>query len=326
VNGECTVGVHPATCNDLRHAFGNPDRNWVPASGGQKKPEILARWRQKLRQCGPLSVPGGVLIARIPVMKTFQYGRIPFQRPIVLIAALSAAVLSSSAFANLIPIGAVPLSGTGLGAVNSLVTFQNTGTAVGAVGVTSTGATGTGGAFATGIPGFPSGSATNEQTSAGNNTYTAAALGLSPGGALNFSNLVLIFNGNEGGNATDQAITLSNLSLNLYNSTTGAVLGTFSTAAPYDITAFPGTGVAGFGFKLDPAQGAQANAIFASNPNLTIGGAARVTGANAGPETLFVSTLGAPTTVPESGTTVLLLGLALVSLAGLRRGLRRLAA
>jgi len=44
-------------------------------------------------------------------------------------------VATSSAFANLISIGVVPSTGNGLGAVNSVVTFQNTGTEVGAIGL-----------------------------------------------------------------------------------------------------------------------------------------------------------------------------------------------
>src|SRR5688572_4744975 len=89
--------------------------------------------------------------------------------PISLLGGFVAALFSSSAFANLIPIGAIPSTGNGLGAVNSVVTFQNTGTEVGAVGLT------TGGAFATGASvAFGIGTVTpptHEQTGAGNNVY-----------------------------------------------------------------------------------------------------------------------------------------------------------
>lgn len=239
---------------------------------------------------------------------------------------LALLISQGAAYATLIHIGDVQMTGTGLGAVNSLVTFQNNDTEVGAVGLNSSGAFTTGASVAHGVDGFPApGGATHEQTGSGNNVYTASALGLAPGGAMTFSNLVLIFNGNESGNAAAQAISLTDLSLNLY-STAGALLGSFSTDQTYDFTAFTGTGSAGFGFQLDAAQAASANSILSANPNLVIGGAARATGANAGPETVFVSTLAGtppPVGVPESGTTIALLGLGMIGLAGFRRMTKR---
>jgi hypothetical protein len=238
--------------------------------------------------------------------------------------------LANSASATLIPINVVPSTGNGLGAVNSVVTFQNTGTEVGAIGLTSGGALTTGSTVAYGIPGFPSASGvTNEQTGAGNNVYTATSLGLASSGSNTFANVILLFNGSEGGNAADQSISLTNLSLNLYNSSTGALLGTFSTASAYNVTAFEGTGNAGYGFQLDATQAGQANALLATQPNLTIGAAARATGSNAGLETISISRIGSiqppsPTVgVPDSGATVALLGLGLMCIEGMRRRLRR---
>lgn len=249
------------------------------------------------------------------------------KNPFPFAAALAAVLsLANSASATLIPINLVPSTGNGLGAVNSVVTFQNTGTEVGAVGLTTGGAETTGATVAYGIPGFPSpGGATNEQTVAGNNVYTATSLGITSAGSNTFANVILLFNGSEGGNAADQPITLTNLSLNLYNTTTGALLGTFSTASAYNIGAFEGTGNAGYGFQLDAIQAGQANALLAAQPNLTIGAAARATGANSGLETISISRLGSvqpPTPaigVPDSGATVALLGLGLMCIEGLRR-------
>jgi hypothetical protein len=234
---------------------------------------------------------------------------------------LAGLMLSTQAFANLIPIGAIPSSGNGLGAVNSVVTFQNTGTEVGAVGLT------TGGAFATGATvafGIGAVTTTDEQTGAGNNVYTASSLGITPTGSNTFANTILIFNGNEGGNAADQPISLTNLSLNLFNTTNGSLLGSFSTSAAFNSAAFPGVGNAGFGFQLDATQAAQANSLLALNPNLTIGAAARATGANAGLETISISRInttqpGNPSSVPEPGATISLIGLGLLCLEGLRR-------
>jgi len=241
-------------------------------------------------------------------------------------AIVAAPLLTGSAFATLIPIGIVPSTGGGLGSVNTVVTFQNTGTEVGAVGLlpASGNTEVTGSTVAFGIPGFPSaGGATHETAgNAGSNLYTATSLGIASGTSTTFSNVVLIFNGVEGGNAADQAITLENLALNLF-STSGTLLGSFATANPFNAMAFPGVGNAGFGFQLDDPQATAANALLASNPTLIIGAAARASGANAGPETISISTLvGPPVAVPDSGTTVALLGLAFIAIAAVRRFLR----
>ncbi|MBI2687409.1 MAG: PEP-CTERM sorting domain-containing protein [Acidobacteria bacterium] len=200
---------------------------------------------------------------------------------------LALGIWTTSAFAALIPIGSLPSSGNGIGAVNTLVTFQNTGVEVGCVGIAGTGTTATGTAQCFGGVTAPGG-VTNEQTGSGNNTYTAAGLGFASTGANTLANLVLVFNGNEGGNAADKPITLSNLSLNLF-SPAGILLGSFATISPFFATDFPGVGSAGYGFQLDAAQSAAANALLAANPGLVIGVSASASGANAGSETVFIT-------------------------------------
>ena len=222
------------------------------------------------------------------------------------------AFCSSTAFATLIPIGAVPSSGNGLGSVNSVVTFQNTGTEVGCVGIAGGGTTATGSAQCFGGVAAP---VTNEQTGSGNNTYTASGLGIASSGSNTFANVILIFDGNEGGNAASEPISLTNLSLNLFSSG-GTLLGAFSTASTFDATAFPGSGNAGFGFQLDGTQAAQANAFLASNPDLVIGASASATNANSGPETVSISRIdstqpGGAGAVPEP-TTAWMLGSGLI--------------
>ena len=242
----------------------------------------------------------------------------------LLVATLIAtSVLASSAFATLIPLSApptnvIPASGSGLGSVNSLVTFQNTGTETGAVGVDSSGATITGSSVAY-FNGTLAAGATYEQTGSGNNTYTLAQLGTD-----SFSNVVLIFNGSEPQNAAAQPITLEALSLNIF-SATGVLLGSFGTNASTEYMAFPGVGNAGFAYKLDEAQAALANALItpANASTLRIGGAARVSDASGGLETVFISTLGLPATrVPDAGATVAMLGFG-IGLVGCIRRFRR---
>ncbi len=231
------------------------------------------------------------------------------------------AVYTSSAFATLIPINIVPSTGNGLGAVNSIVTFQNTGTEVGCVGFLG-GATATGSDQCFGGVTAPGG-VTNEQTGSGNNTYTASSLGITSTGSNTFANAILVFNGNEGGNTVDQTITLTNLSLNLFTSS-GAFLRAFSTVTPFTAAAFSGVGNAGFGFQLDATQAAQANALLASNPTLVIGASASASSANAGPETVSIARIGSTqpggggggggSAVPEP-TTAWMLGSGLIGLS-----------
>ena len=229
------------------------------------------------------------------------------------------AVYTSSAFATLIPISTVPNTGNGLGAVNSLVTFQNTGSEIGCVGNAPGGITATGSAQCFGIGTAP-GVVTNEQTGSGNNTYTALGLGITPSGLNTFANLILIFNGNEGSTAAGQPITLDKLSLNLFGAD-GALLKSFSTASAFTSLAFPGVGNAGFGFQLDSIQAAQANQLLVLNQSLVIGASAAASNANSGPETVFISRIdstqpggGGGSAIPEP-TTVLMLGSGLIGMS-----------
>jgi len=166
----------------------------------------------------------------------------------------------------------------------------------------------------------------NETTVAGNNIYSTADLGFSS--TNDFRNLVLIFNGNEGG-GPGQDITLTALGLSLYSST-GTRLITFTAPSlPVTYTALPGVGNAGFAFALDAAEAAQANALLAATTpttRLRIGTEATATGANSGPETIQLTTVtntgvggGGGGTVPEPSTLLLVgSGLAL-ALGGVRR-------
>ncbi len=206
--------------------------------------------------------------------------------------------------------------------MNSVVTFQNIGQEYGCVGNVG-GSTATGSAQCFGGV-TPPGGVTHEQTGSGNNTYTAATLGLTSSGTNSFANLILIFNGNEGG-GSDAPITLEKLSLNLFTST-GTFLEAFSTPSAIEFLALTGVGNAGFGFQLDAAQSAQANALLAANPDLVIGASAFASGANSGPETVFISRInsvqppsGDPgdAAIPEP-TTIFLMGSGLVAVALLR--------
>ena len=231
------------------------------------------------------------------------------------------ALSASSAFASLIPINLVPTTGNGIGAVTTLLTFQNTGTESGCVGY-SGGVTVTVAAVCLGGVVGP----THETTGSGNNTFTAAELSIVPLTANTFANLILLFNGNEGGGAAD-SITLQKLSLNLLDGLTGTTLGSFTITAPYFATALPGVGNApGVGFQLDAAQAAQANQLLLLNPTLRIGASATASGANAGFETISISRInsiqapiGDPTSAVPEPTTFLMIGAGLIGVALLKK-------
>lgn len=157
--------------------------------------------------------------------------------------------------------------------------------------------------------------------------FTAAQLGFSA--TNNFANLVLLFNGNEGGNANDQPITLNSLGLSIY-SASGVRLQTFtSPSLPLSFTAFPGVGNAGFGFALDATQAAQANAWLVTNPLLRVGTSANAINAQGGPETIQLTTItstggGTGGEIPEPSTTFLFgSGIALLAGSSLLKRLRR---
>ena len=219
--------------------------------------------------------------------------------------------------ASLIPIGLVPTSGNGLGAVNTSISFSNSGAASesGCVGILG----GSQSSSSAVCPsGFAGGNNSNPQApSVKNQTFTAADLGFNS--TTNFANLVLLFNAIE----SDQSITLDNIALTLYGD---GVSQTFSYAgAPIVFNALPGQGNAGFGFQLDATQAAAANAFLAAHPTTQIGTAATASGGlSAGDESISLATITSvqpgPSGVPEPSTTYLTLGgMFLVGISMMRR-------
>lgn len=226
------------------------------------------------------------------------------------------AAFTAPAGASLVFVGTIPSTGNGIGAVSTSLTFQNLGMESGCVGFDGA-ATNSGAASCPSGYSFTGGD--EKPGSSQTNVFTAADLNFSA--TNNFSNLVLLFNGSEGGNAADQPITLDVLGLSLYSST-GAILATFTTTAPSPFDAFPGVGNAGFGFALDATQAAQANALLAANPLLRIGTEANVSGAQGGLETIQLTTV-TDTGVPEPSSVVMLAsGLLFVGLGVFRRRAR----
>jgi hypothetical protein len=188
-----------------------------------------------------------------------------------------------------------PHFGIDIGKVKTSLTFQNSGIESGCVAYNGTTAITGSGACPAGFMGGNEGPGLSQT-----NVYTASALGIT-----DFSILRLVFNGNEGGNAADQPITLSQLGLSLY-STSGQLLATYTLPESIDFASFPGVGNSGFSFGLDATQAASANAILLANASgIYLGTEAIATNAQGGPETIFLATVPG-TASPEPGTIVML--------------------
>ena len=239
-------------------------------------------------------------------------------KSILLALAGSAMTLSAS----LVPIGLVPSTGNGIGAVSTSIVFENSNqngnpalVESGCVGILN----GVETSSAAVCPsGFFGGDNTNPQApSQKNDAYLTTEL---IGAGQTLANLVLLFNAIE----SDTVIRLDNIAVSLYS---GADVVTFYYGGPaITFNGLPGQGNAGFGFQLDAAQSAQANAFVASHAGPTyIGTAANVSGGlSSGAESIALATISTVQNplvlAPEPGTVVMMFsGLALAGIGAIRR-------
>jgi len=217
------------------------------------------------------------------------------------VLALLAAPLAV-ARADLVFMGVVTVGGTGLGAVNTVLTIQSTAnntTEQGCVGDSSLGDVI--GLFQ--ATGCTTATATDVKTGA-SQTQTRT---LAEAGITSASNFAILLNAAE---PAGNEIQLEHLVVNFYNATTGALLftATYNGVPQLFPSTETGTGNTGFGFTLNGAQAASLQTAIGLNGGLTnvsVGLASQLTQATGGNETFFIFNSGAASVVPEPSTIVL---------------------
>lgn len=221
------------------------------------------------------------------------------------IAAVALTLFAMQAQASLVLLPAQDFQGTGLGAVNTILTLQSAGNSTNEAGSVGR------------VVGNPIDVITGDASTGASQTQTRTAAEL---GLTSASQLRVVFNALEPGNAAN-SITLNDLQLNIF-SASGVLLFNSAFFAPISFSdTFTGAGNSGFVFGLDATQAATAQLLafgvgFGTN---RIGLSASLSNATGGFETFFVA--NAPgQQVPEPGS-LLLAGIALLGIAAsMRRG------
>lgn len=215
----------------------------------------------------------------------------------VRIAALVAATLSTlPAHAMLVLQSPQDFDGTGLGSVNTVLTLQSPGNET----------------FESGSVGRSAGGSSDviagDALTGASQTLTRSIDSL---GISSASDLRVVFNAVEPGNAAAQGITLTDLVLSIFSPSGELLFNSGALTAPVVFAdTFSGVGNSGFVFALDAAQAAAAQAAafgggFGAN---LIGLSANLSNATGGPETFFVASAGGVTApIPEPQTYALML-------------------
>ena len=243
----------------------------------------------------------------------------------VRIAAISLLLSGQAVFGSIMLTSPTSFTGTGLGAVPTILTIQDNPTEIGCVGFSGTGSTLNSGVC--------TGSSADVKTGASQTELQP--LSAAAGGAITTAaNFAFIFNADQ---PAGGPITLGDARVAFYSST-GAFLyqsaglncTVSSTGCTFPNT-FSGIGKSGFEFQLSSDQQTAATAAGAfSSPSNLVGLSAFVTGSAGGPETFYLlngnlgagggSAGGGVSFVPEpSGVFLSMIGLALVAISAIGR-------
>lgn len=212
----------------------------------------------------------------------------------------------TAAHASLTLVGPEDFSGTGLGAVNTILTIQSPGNAT-----TETGQVGLSGGTQ-----FITGDAKTGASQTQTRSFAELAV-------TSASSLRVVFNALEPGQASN-GIDLSALQLNVYNAAGTSTLFTANLDHPYTFSdTLTGAGNSGFVFRLTDSEAAALQSVFA--PGNRVGLAATANNATGGFETFFIANSASTVTpIPEPQTYALMLaGLGAVGLLVQRRRQRR---
>ena len=225
------------------------------------------------------------------------------------------ALATMSAHASLVLLGPEDFGGTGLGAVNTVLTINSPANTT----------------FESGSVAF--GDVTSGNTMNGNSQTQTRTLGEL--GITSASTLRVVFNALEPNDAGSGGVSLDDLVLTIY-SPNGDVLFTSQPFTGIDFAdTFSGAGNSGFVFALDAAQQAAAAAAFGAGfANNVVGlsatagcsasSPASCQGATGGFETFFVANSSTVAAIPEPNTYLLLFaGLGAIGIAARRRSERR---
>ena len=238
-------------------------------------------------------------------------------RKAILVVALLC-IFVGPAQADLISLGPGTLGGQGLGSVLTVLTMQSPGASTTESGCVAGGVGGVTVITAAACPGAgPNG---GTAFTGGNNIAINVARSATSLNLTDFHDLRILFNADEPGAAATNGITLTNLSLTLWNPANGQILDARYIAAPPVSFAStnPGIGNAGFFFGLDNTQANTLNGILAAFPAAVLGLSANASDATGGPETFSFGVVASRTSVPEP-TTLVLLGFGITAIGWVNR-------